>query len=194
MMTKTKQYQNWHVENDKDQIAWLRFDRAHSDINTINVDVLNELSAILTDISQRAKVAGVVIASAKSSGFIAGADVEQFMKFKTVAEAMELIWKGQEVYNQLAALQLPTVAMIQGFCLGGGCEMVLACRYRVAEDNPKTKIGLPEILSGSSSRMGGSVRLPRLEGVLHAMDLILSGRTVTAKVAVQMGLVGYCST
>lgn len=188
-MSKSKHYKNWRVENDKDQIAWVYFDRESSSVNIIDAHVLDEFGAILTDISQQASVAGVVIASAKASGFIAGADVEQFTHFKTEDEVMGLIRKGQKVFDQLAALAMPTVAMIQGFCLGGGCEMALACRYRVAADDQNTKIGLPEILIGIHPGWGGSVRLPRLVGAIHAMDLILSGRTVNAKTAAQMGLV-----
>lgn len=185
---KQKKYKNWHVEIDNDQIAWLYFDRASSNVNTINPEVLDELSDLLTA-AEKSTYSGIVIASAKSSGFIAGADIEQFTHFTKVEEALALIHKGQQVYNQLAALKIPTVAMVKGFCVGGGCELILACRYRVADDDPKTRIGLPEILLGIQPGWGGSVRLPRLIGALQAMDLILSGRTVAAKAAAQMGLV-----
>lgn len=186
-----KTYHNWQVENDKDHIAWVHFDRADSAVNSINAEVLKELAIILTDISQQDKITGVIIASAKPSGFIAGADVEQFTHIKTSDEALVLLQQGQEVFNQLAALSIPTVAMIQGFCLGGGCELVLACRYRVAEEGPKTKIGLPEILIGLHPGWGGSVRLPRLIGAIQAMDLILTGRAVNAKAAAKIGLVDF---
>lgn len=182
-------YQNWQVESDKDQIVWLYFDRANRAVNTLNAEVLKELATILADIATQDKIKGVIIASAKSTGFIAGADVEQFTHIKSSDEALVLLQQGQEVFNQLAALSIPTVAMIKGFCLGGGCELVLACRYRVAEEGPKTKIGLPEILLGLHPGWGGSVRLPRLIGALQAMDLILSGRTVNAKAAAKIGLV-----
>lgn len=187
-MSKTQHYKNWHVET-KEHIVWIYFDRANSAVNTINHEVLDELAAILTDIAQQKAHLGVIIASAKSSGFIAGADVEQFTKFKTLDEAMALINKGQQVFNQLAAMQIPTVAMIKGFCLGGGCELALACRYRVADDDAKTRIGLPEILLGIHPGWGGSVRLPRMIGAIKAMDLILTGRLVTGKDAARLGFV-----
>lgn len=187
-MTK-KHFHNWHVETDKEHIVWLRFDRANSAVNTINAEVLEELEIILTDVSHQRSAKGLIITSSKESGFIAGADIEQFTKFSTLEEAMALINKGQAVFNQLAALTIPTVAMIQGFCLGGGCELVLACRYRVAQDDQKTRIGLPEILLGIHPGWGGSVRLPRLIGGIQAMDLILTGRAVTGRDAARMGFV-----
>lgn len=218
-----KAYQNWQVECDKDQIVWLRLDRANSEVNTINMEVLNELAEILTEISQQSNIIGVIITSAKTSGFIAGADVEQFDQIysklnsqlredeskpldtsldtesharqnlihKKGNEILGLLDLGQQVFNQLAALAIPTVAMIQGFCLGGGCELALACRYRVAEDGSKTKIGLPEVLLGIHPGWGGSVRLPRLVGAINAMDLLLSGRAITAKAAAKIGLIDF---
>lgn len=185
---KQKKYKNWRVEIDNDQIAWLYFDREGSNVNTINPEVLDELSHLLTT-AEKSTYKGLVIASGKSKGFIAGADIEQFTHFTKPEEALGLIHHGQQVYNQLAALKIPTVAMVKGFCVGGGCELILACRYRVADDSQTTRIGLPEILLGIQPGWGGSVRLPRLIGALQAMDLILSGRTVAAKAAAQMGLV-----
>jgi 3-hydroxyacyl-CoA dehydrogenase/enoyl-CoA hydratase/3-hydroxybutyryl-CoA epimerase len=184
---KAEQNQNWHLDIDGDNIAWLRIDRSDSSTNTINQAILNELSEKLTALPGSVK--GIIIASNKQSGFIAGADIKQFTEFRSADEAMQLINKGQEVFNQLAALTIPTVAMIQGFCLGGGCELALACRYRIAEDGSKTKIGLPEILLGIHPGWGGTVRLPRLVGALNAMDLILTGRAISAKAAAKIGLV-----
>lgn len=186
-MTK-KHYKNWQIVN-KEHLVWLYFDRENSAVNTINHEVLDELADILTDISHQKAHLGVIIASAKSTGFIAGADIQQFTQFKNHDEAMALINKGQKVFNQLATLPIPTVAMIKGFCLGGGCELVLACRYRIADEDVKTRIGLPEILLGLQPGWGGSVRLPRLIGGLKAMDLILTGRAITSRDAARLGLV-----
>lgn len=188
-MATEKRYHHWHVEKDKDQIVWAWFDKENSSVNTINPAVLSELSSILTDVSNQENVRGLILASKKASGFIAGADVEQFTKFKTSDEVAALINHGQSVANQLEAMKIPTVAMINGFCLGGGTELSLACRYRVAEDGPKTKIGLPEILLGIHPGWGGTVRMQRLIGAPQAMDLILSGRAVSGKAAEKMGLV-----
>lgn len=184
-----KNYKNWLVEQDADQVVWLRFDRENSSVNSINIESLNELEEIINEVSKNNSTRGLIIASAKKTGFIAGADVEQFTKITNTEEALTLINKGQSVLNLLEELKIPTVAMIDGFCLGGGCELVLACRYRVAEDSQKTKIGLPEILLGLHPGWGGSVRLPRLIGAPAAMDLILTGRAVNGKTAKQLGIV-----
>src|SRR4029077_1065867 len=116
----------------------------------------------------------VIIQSAKPSGFIAGADIEQFVQLKTALEAFDLIRQGQLIFDQLAALPIPTIAMIRGFCLGGGLELALACRYRVAEDSQKTILGAPEVKIGIHPGWGGTVRLPQLIGVLPAMDMNLT--------------------
>jgi len=187
-MTKAKHYHNWHIETDQDHIVWLRFDREHSDINTIDHKVLDELAAILTDLATQTAIKGLIIASAKPNMFIAGADIEQFSKFDS-DQALAFLEKGQLVFTQLANFPLPTVALIAGVCLGGGCELALACRYRVMQEDAKTRIGLPEILLGIHPGWGGTVRLPRLVGAFSAMDLILSGRTVSGKEAARIGLV-----
>jgi 3-hydroxyacyl-CoA dehydrogenase/enoyl-CoA hydratase/3-hydroxybutyryl-CoA epimerase len=182
-------FKNWDVNVDENHILWLYFDRENKSTNTISHAVLDELDFILTEITQDSSIKGVIIASRKSTGFIAGADIEQFTHFSNREEALSLIRKGQSVINRLAALSIPTVAMVKGFCLGGGFELVLACTYRVAEDSPKTRFGLPEVLLGIHPGWGGTIRLPRLIGAIQAMDLILSGRTVDAKTAKAMGVV-----
>ncbi len=187
MNTKPK-FKNWQV-TEEENIYKLGFDRAGKSANTINHDVLDELSIILTDIAQNKSARGVIIFSKKSTGFVAGADLEEFTKFTNPTEALSFLRRGHEVFGQLAGLAIPTVAMIKGFCLGGGMEMSLACRYRVAEDGSKTRLGLPEVLLGIHPGWGGSVRLPKLIGAPQAMDLILSGRTVDAKAAYAMGIV-----
>lgn len=179
-------YKHWRVTPENDMV-WLYFDRADKAVNTINHEVLDELSAALTKIAANPNIKGLIIASAKSNGFIAGADVEEFSQFTTETQAAELIEKGHAVFHQLEAMPIPTVAMISGFCLGGGLELALACRYRVVEDDGKTKLGLPEVLLGIHPGWGGSIRLLRLIGAPQAMDLILSGRTVIGKVAAHMG-------
>jgi 3-hydroxyacyl-CoA dehydrogenase/enoyl-CoA hydratase/3-hydroxybutyryl-CoA epimerase len=184
-----QQYNNWRLETDDDQILWLYFDKKDSSVNTVDQDVMEELSRIVDLLAADKSTKGVVIASGKKSGFIAGADISQFNKFKDIDTAVDLLKLGQGILNKLEALKVPTVAMIDGFCLGGGLELALACRYRVAEDGPKTRLGLPEVKLGIHPGWGGTVRLPRLIGGPEAMNLILAGHTVSAKAAAKLGFV-----
>jgi 3-hydroxyacyl-CoA dehydrogenase/enoyl-CoA hydratase/3-hydroxybutyryl-CoA epimerase len=187
-MVNTAKLVNWDVTTDAQGICWLTIDRKDASANTLGSEVLHEFELILTQLeAQRPK--GLVIKSGKTSGFIAGADVAEFIKFKTVSEAETMVLQVQEMFNRLSALPFPTVAMINGFCLGGGFELALACRYRVALDSPKTKIGLPEILLGVQPGWGGSVRLPKLIGSPKALELILAGKTVDARTAYKLGMV-----
>lgn len=182
-------YQHWSIQIDADKVVWLIFDRAKSKVNSLHQEALQELSLILEEINRPSELKAVILLSGKKTGFIVGADIQQFKLLSTVEEASQLIRQGQEIFNQLAALSLPTIAMIEGFCLGGGLELALACRYRLAEDSPKTRLGLPEVKLGIHPGWGGTVRLPQLIGAPNAMDLILSGRLVSAKAAKKMGLV-----
>ena len=186
-MLKTT-YDNWQVQQDNDQLAWLTLNKKDASTNTLNQSIFNELEAILNQLKQATDVKGVVIQSGKSSGFIAGAEIEQFVQLDSEEAALTLIRRGQTLFDQLEALPQPTVALIDGFCLGGGLELALACTYRIAEKN-NTKLGLPEVMLGIHPGWGGSVRLPRLIGALKAMGLILTGRSVSAKAAKAMGFV-----
>lgn len=188
-MSIQQAFQNWRVATDTQQIAWLWLDRYDVSANTLNKPVLEELNSILDTLSESAVTRGFIIASAKPNGFIAGADIEQFSRLTSVEEATSLIRRGQEILEKIARHPLPSVAMIDGFCLGGGLELSLACRYRVAEDGLKTRLGFPEILLGIHPGWGGSVRLPYLIGAPQALDLILTGRTVSAKQAMKMGFI-----
>lgn len=181
-------FQNWKLETDSDNILWLTFDREGKSTNSMSREVFAELEQILDIVEQQAP-RGVVILSGKKSGFIAGADITQFTDLQTPDEAFEFVRKSQTILDKLANLKIPTVAMISGFCLGGGTELALACRYRVAEDNSKTKIGLPEILLGIQPGWGGTVRLPRLIGPIEAMKMILAGASYPAKKCAQLGIV-----
>lgn len=183
-------YTHWHLEIDAKRIAWLAIDKAEAGANVLSKDVLEELQTVI-DALAAARPRGLVIYSAKANGFIAGADVKEFTALSNFEEATELVGRGQAVLNRLEALPFPTVAMIHGFCLGGGMELALACHYRVAEDDPRTRLGLPEVKLGIHPGFGGTVRLPPLIGALPAMDLMLSGRTVEARQAQKMGLVDY---
>lgn len=188
-MDTTKSYRHWKCALDSDNLLWLSLDRQDSGVNSLNAAVISELDEIITEVEGDASLVGVIIASAKPSGFIAGADIEQFVTLHDEEQAFALVRQAQHVFDRLAALKIPTVAMINGFCLGGGLELVLACRYRVAEEGIKTQLGAPEVKLGLIPGFGGTVRLPRLVGVLSAMDLNLSGRSINARAAAKIGLV-----
>ena len=186
-MTK-KQY--WHYELDADNVAWLSIDCPDSAVNKLSRPVLAELEIYLDKVEEQ-HPRGLVIKSNKASGFIAGADVEEFTTMHTQEEALEYIKNGQRIINRIAALKIPTVAMINGFCLGGGLELALACRYRIALDSTKTRLGLPEVLLGIYPGWGGASRLPELIGGPQALDLLLTGRTIVARAAKKLGLVDF---
>lgn len=176
------------LKEDENQIVWLSLDKEQASTNTLDLEVLEELQHCIQTLNKHHPRA-LIIQSAKTNGFIAGADVFQFQSLETPEALVHLITLGQSVFEQLAALPFPTVAWISGFCLGGGLELALACKRRVAEDSPQTKLGLPEVMLGIHPGWGGTLRLPRLIGVLPAMELILTGRSVSAKKAYQLGLV-----
>lgn len=191
MIAMTEQtYKNWRLERDDHDTVWLYADKANATTNVLSADVLMELDDIL-NVIEKERPQGLVLLSAKASGFIAGADINEFTTLNGQQDAEALIGRGQAVLDRLEALDMPTVALIHGFCLGGGMELALACRYRVADDDPGTKLGLPEVNLGIHPGFGGTVRLPPLIGAPAAMDMMLSGRSVSAKAAQKMGLVDY---
>ncbi|MEP6942920.1 MAG: 3-hydroxyacyl-CoA dehydrogenase NAD-binding domain-containing protein [Betaproteobacteria bacterium] len=191
MAKAMSRYLNWRLDRDADGIAWLYFDKADSSTNTLSTGVLDELVAVMSELSAAAP-AGLVILSAKQNGFIAGADIDGFTALKTVDDATALVKRGWDTYNQLAALPFPTLALIKGFCLGGGLELALACRYRVVVDDPGTRLGLPEVMLGIVPAWGGMRRLPRLIGAPAALDMLLTGKTVDARRAKKLGLADEC--
>lgn len=180
--------QHWRLQTDDDNIAWLHLSVADSGANVLSRPVLNELNQCLDEIEKQSARA-LIIASDKGSGFIAGADIREFTRFNDEQQAFEQIRQAQNIFDRLAALRCPSVAIIHGFCLGGGTELALACRYRVALDDPSTRIGLPEVRLGIHPGFGGSVRLPPLIGALAAMDMMLTGRSLSARSAAKLGLV-----
>jgi 3-hydroxyacyl-CoA dehydrogenase/enoyl-CoA hydratase/3-hydroxybutyryl-CoA epimerase len=182
-------YQHWKFHTDAEHIVWLTIDRNNAGVNSLSREVLEEFSQILTQLATDNTIKGIVIQSAKASGFIAGADIEQFVALQEEEQAFDLVRHAQEIFDQLAAMSVPTVAMIKGFCLGGGLELALACRYRVADDGAKTQLGAPEVNLGLHPGWGGTIRLPRLIGVLPAMQMNLAGHPVDAKTAAKLGLV-----
>lgn len=179
---------HWSWEVDAQGIAWLCIDKQGASTNTLGREVMESLHAALNAL-ERARPKGVVVWSAKPNGFVAGADITEFTALQTAEQGYELIRSGQRVLDQLAALPCPTVAAIHGFALGGGLELALACTYRVAANDGKVALGLPEVMLGIHPGFGGTVRTPRLVGVRAALDMMLTGKTVRAERALAMGLV-----
>jgi 3-hydroxyacyl-CoA dehydrogenase/enoyl-CoA hydratase/3-hydroxybutyryl-CoA epimerase len=184
-------HKNWKLDRDADGIAWLAFDKAGTSTNTLSADVFEELRAVLAELAATPPK-GLVIRSAKENGFIAGADIDGFTQLKTVDDAIALVKRGWDAYNELAAVPYPTLALIRGFCLGGGLELALACRYRVVVDEPGTRLGLPEVMLGIVPGWGGMRRLPRLTGAPAALDLLLTGKTIDARRAKSLGIADEC--
>lgn len=182
-------YKHWDLQTDANQIGWLAINRQDSSVNLINNEVLDELNGFLQEIAQQTNLKGLVIYSSKKKGFIGGADVHAFSEFKSPQEAVDFLRKGQLVFSRLANLTIPTVAMIDGFCLGGGFELALACDYRIASDEVDTRIGLPEIMLGIHPGWGGTVRLPQLMGYEALSKVILTGIPVSAQNAKRMGMI-----
>src|ERR1700730_17141923 len=138
---------SWKLERDSDGIAWLTIDKPGSSANVLSGGVLTELDALLAALEKDLPRAVVVI-SGKRSGFVAGADIKEFTGISDAAGGYQLIHRGQQVLNRLGSLPCPSVAAIHGFALGGGLELALACRYRVAVADERLSLGLPEELLG----------------------------------------------
>ncbi|MEN1940937.1 3-hydroxyacyl-CoA dehydrogenase NAD-binding domain-containing protein [Luteimonas sp. MJ174] len=181
-------FSHWQAEQRTDGVVLLTFDRQGESVNTFAQDVLVELDALLERLALDPPKA-LVLRSGKAKGFIAGADIREFAEFDARGTIGDSIRRGQQAFQRLAELPCPTVAAIHGFCMGGGTEIALACRYRVASNDPSTRIGLPEVKLGIYPGWGGSVRLPRLVGTPAAMDMMLTGRTLSASAAKNIGLV-----
>jgi len=184
-MTELK---HWHLETDAHGILWCHLDQQGTSANVLSAEVLAELEQIVTLMEQDLP-RGAVILSDKDSGFIAGADIQEFAQFRDREQVLATVRQAHALFNRLAALACPTLSLVHGYCLGGGLELALACRYRVAVDGPETRLGLPEVLLGIHPGIGGSVRMPQITGAIAAMPLMLSGRHVDARRALRLGLV-----
>jgi len=180
--------QHWRLDIDANDIAWLCFDRQDAGANTLSTATMTELHSVLIELSRR-HPKGLVIHSGKDSGFIAGADINEFPSLDSEARAFELTRQGQMVFQVLADLPCPSVAVLNGFALGGGLELALACTWRIATAGSTPVFGLPEVQLGVHPGFGGTVRLPQLVGVRKAMDLMLTGRSIRPGEARAAGLV-----
>jgi 3-hydroxyacyl-CoA dehydrogenase/enoyl-CoA hydratase/3-hydroxybutyryl-CoA epimerase len=172
-----------------DHICLLTFDRPDSGANIFDAATLDELNEHLDSVENDASLRGLIIASAKKSIFIAGADLKTLLQQGQSGEMREFIAKGQRIFDRLADLKIPTVAAIHGASAGGGYEVTLACDYRIASDDPATRIGLPETTLGLIPAWGGCTRLPRLIGAEKATEVILKGKLYSAQEALKLGLV-----
>jgi 3-hydroxyacyl-CoA dehydrogenase/enoyl-CoA hydratase/3-hydroxybutyryl-CoA epimerase len=179
-------YRNFKLTRDADGIAWLLFDRANASANMLSADVIGEFDAVLAALETE-RPAGLVIRSAKKSGFIAGADVNEFRGATDPRPVETAIGTAHAVIDRLEALKIPTVAVIHGFCLGGGLEVALACASRIAIDG--ARFGFPEVMLGLHPGLGGTARFTRLVNPVQAMTLMLTGRTIDARRAKSLGLV-----
>ncbi len=178
---------HWRLDHQGEH-ALLTLDVEGQSANVLSQDVLHELDGHLEELESK-MLEGVIIRSGKASGFIAGADVREFEKISEPERATELAQLGQQVLARLADLPFPSVAVIHGFCLGGGMELALACTYRIARDDPGTRLGLPEVRLGIHPGFGGTLRLPPLVGDFAALDMMLTGRTLSSREARRRGLV-----
>jgi 3-hydroxyacyl-CoA dehydrogenase / enoyl-CoA hydratase / 3-hydroxybutyryl-CoA epimerase len=169
-------------------IATLTFDLENEKINKLSFEILKEFKEILNTIENDSSIKALVIDSAKKNIFIAGADIKEIEKLKDEKEVYEALMEVHEIFNKLENLTIPTIAYINGACMGGGLELALACKYRVLSTNEKTKLAFPEIKLGIFPGFAGTIRAPKLIGLVNALDLILTGKTIDAKKAYKLGL------
>ncbi len=181
-------FKHWQIETNNDGIIWLGIDVKDASANVLSTNVLAELNQILVQLSKDLPT-GIAITSNKEKGFIAGADVKEFTKITNDDEALELVQYGQSVLTQLDKINCPTIAVINGFCMGGGLELALCCDYRIALDDPKTRLSLPEVRLGIHPGYGGTVRIFRHVNPLTAMDMMLTGRSISTGYAKKIGII-----
>ena len=187
-MISTMKLTHWSIDCDERGIAWVTLDRAGETTNALSAAVMAELSKVL-DALDANPPKGAIFRSAKAAGFIAGADINEFTALATAEGARQLVERGWTVFNRLAAVSYPTLALVKGHCLGGGLELALACKTIVAVDDPSTKLALPEVMLGIFPGWGGMLRLPERVGPQAALDMMLTGKQIDARRAKRMGLV-----
>lgn len=175
---------------EKNGIATVTFDLPGEKVNKFSTPVMMEFKALLEKL-KTSSYKFVIFKSAKPKIFIAGADIEEIKALTTEEAVRGAVGGGQDIMNMVEDLPMPTMALINGACAGGGCEFVLACDYRIASDDSSTRIGLPETQLGILPGFGGCVRMPRVVGIQAALDVILAGKLLNAKKAAKIGLVDY---
>lgn len=172
------------------EIAILTFDLPNEKVNKLSTPVMTELKAYLENL-KNSNYKAVVFKSSKPKIFIAGADIEEIKELKTAEQVRGAVSSGQMIFDMIEDLPMPTMALVNGACAGGGCELILACDYRIATEDSSTRIGLPETQLGILPGFGGCVRLPRIVGLQAALDIILAGKLLNSKKALKIGLVDF---
>jgi 3-hydroxyacyl-CoA dehydrogenase / enoyl-CoA hydratase / 3-hydroxybutyryl-CoA epimerase len=168
-------------------IVWM--DQPGEKVNKISIDLVDEFKTMLDGLENDDTVKAIVLISRKPDNFIAGADIEKFRDMTGPEEAEMLSRQGHALLNRMASFPKPIVAAIHGATLGGGLEVALACQYRIASDDPKTVLALPEVKLGLLPGGGGTQRLPSLVGLQAALDMMLTGKNIHPRQAKKMGLV-----
>jgi len=182
---------HWQLNLEPGGIAVAVLDKAGESANSLSAEVLAEFSHLLDQLDTTPPT-GLIVRSGKAAGFVAGADIDEFSQLDTPEKGRDLVARGWTLFNRLAAVSYPTLALVRGHCLGGGLELALACRYLLAVDEPGTKMGLPEVMLGIFPGWGGMLRLPQRIGAPAALDLMLTGKTLDARRAKRMGLADDC--
>ena len=173
----------------ENEFAIVEFDQPDSKVNVLSALSLTELEGIISQLNRRQGLLGVLILSKKPGIFIAGGDIKEIEKMTSISEALAIVQAGQSILNALEELSIPSIALINGACLGGGLELALVCDYRLGSFSDKVKLGLPEVKLGVLPGFGGTKRLPRLVGLRKGLEMILSGDPVSASEALKIGLV-----
>jgi 3-hydroxyacyl-CoA dehydrogenase/enoyl-CoA hydratase/carnithine racemase len=187
--TETEAKRSLSLDKRSDGVAIVTFDTPDSAVNILSRELFDEIAEILDDVESDDAVRACVLASAKPGTFIAGANLKQLIAVETAAEGEAFSKNGRGLLDRIAACKKPFVAAIHGAALGGGLEVALSCHYRIASDDPKTVLALPEVMLGLLPGGAGTQRLPRLVGLATAMPLMLTGKRIRARKALRMGLV-----
>lgn len=173
---------------EKDGVAVVEFDLIGEKVNKLSSPVMVRLDEVLAEI-EKSSCKAVVLLSGKPNIFIAGADIDEIKNITKEEDFKISIEKAHAILNRLEDLPMPVIAAVHGACVGGGCELIMACDYRLGSDDASTKIGLPEVQLGIIPGFGGCVRMPRIIGLPNALDIILAGKTVPSLKAAKMGLI-----
>jgi 3-hydroxyacyl-CoA dehydrogenase/enoyl-CoA hydratase/3-hydroxybutyryl-CoA epimerase len=179
----------FHFEMLENNIGLLTFDLPGEKVNKFSTSVMQQLDRLLDDLAQNPDLKCLMIMSNKKGIFIAGADIKEIITVTNLEKGIAVSEQGHYVFDKVAALPFPTIAVIDGACMGGGTELSLACTYRLATDNPRTKIALPEVNIGLFPGWGGTQRLPRLIGLQRSLDLVLTGRNLDGMRSYRQGVV-----
>ncbi len=192
MPTPLPNLHDWRFSVDFEGIAWALMDREGESMNSLGRRLTEELGEIVAWVEQaamRSEIKGLVIMSGKPSGFLVGADIREFERFDTEPRVKEVVKETLSLFDRIAALPVPVVVAIHGYCLGGGLELALACHWRIADREEGTRLGFPEVKLGIFPGLNGTVRSIQLAGPMDAMTAMLTGRMLRPAEAKAMGLI-----